>query len=438
MTMSYQTAPFNRLSCARNASACGFVLLGVLWCGAGAAHGDEMGLRQSVQSLIAATGLPLSSEPMLAAAPRTQAPAAPAAPAYKPAPLEINSVLVDTLQDGGEEEAADAALPEGVEVVRERYPNRRVKIERHVTLDDQGNYVNHGSWKMWDEAGNLVAEGQYDMGNRTGRWTRTLARNSSPLFNTVPFAQAQGPYMSQATYENGLLHGDWTIYDANQKPLSRIAFSQGHRHGPAILWHHGGQVIRQMTYSHGNLDGEVIELGDDGKLGKTAVYEDGRRVAQKVTNFPGTRNHETEAMYLFAKLVPKTPDNFWAARFAEYERTGEDQRHGPWRAWYENGQIKMQGEYQYDLPVGQFSWWHPNGQKYAEGQYVDGREHGVWRWWHENGQKWSQGEFRNGEQVCQWSRWSEDGLLEKQATHSGPPRTERTVVVETATSGNLQ
>ena len=39
-----------------------------------------------------------------------------------------------------------------IEVIRERYPNRSVKIEREVTQDAEGNYVNHGSWKMWDLA----------------------------------------------------------------------------------------------------------------------------------------------------------------------------------------------------------------------------------------------------------------------------------------------
>ena len=45
-----------------------------------------------------------------------------------------------------------------VETFTERYPNGNVKIERQVTLDADGNYVNHGAWKMYNAAGKVVAD----------------------------------------------------------------------------------------------------------------------------------------------------------------------------------------------------------------------------------------------------------------------------------------
>ena len=60
-------------------------------------------------------------------------------------------------------------------------PNGNVKIEREVTTDADGNYVNHGAWRMWDDAGKLVAEGRYEMGRRSGQWTRWWDRDESPL-----------------------------------------------------------------------------------------------------------------------------------------------------------------------------------------------------------------------------------------------------------------
>jgi hypothetical protein len=72
----------------------------------------------------------------------------------------------------------DPYLP--VEVIRERYPNGSVKIERGVALDADGNYMNHGMWKLWNEEGTLVAEGQYDMGERTGAWSKWHSRRDCP------------------------------------------------------------------------------------------------------------------------------------------------------------------------------------------------------------------------------------------------------------------
>src|SRR4029079_13842394 len=45
----------------------------------------------------------------------------------------------------------EVAKSAAVEVIQERYPNRSVKVERQVTQDTDGNYINHGAWTMWDE-----------------------------------------------------------------------------------------------------------------------------------------------------------------------------------------------------------------------------------------------------------------------------------------------
>ena len=65
---------------------------------------------------------------------------------------EVTTAEVDTSND--------------VETIRERYSNRAVKIEREVIRDDEDNYVNHGAWRMWDQAGNMFAKGQYEDGKR--------------------------------------------------------------------------------------------------------------------------------------------------------------------------------------------------------------------------------------------------------------------------------
>ena len=48
--------------------------------------------------------------------------------------------------------ASDGAVgAEGnVEPVTERYPNGKIKIERQVTKDAAGNYVNHGTYTRYD------------------------------------------------------------------------------------------------------------------------------------------------------------------------------------------------------------------------------------------------------------------------------------------------
>ena len=108
------------------------------------------------------------------------------------------------------------------EVIRERYPNRAVKIEREVTQDDEGNYVNHGSWKTWDLQGSLVAQGRYQHGQRFGVWNRWYRNSDVELLKTSPYSSFRGPFISQASFDSGRLSGKWTIQDSHRK------MSEGH------------------------------------------------------------------------------------------------------------------------------------------------------------------------------------------------------------------
>ena len=94
-----------------------------------------------------------------------------------------------------------AAVAPAVETIRERFPDGRLKIEREVTTDSAGNYVNHGTWRMWDAGGDLVAEGRYEMGRRTGHWMRRFHRDEAAVLSTAPFDQFEAPFVAKATFQ---------------------------------------------------------------------------------------------------------------------------------------------------------------------------------------------------------------------------------------------
>src|SRR5262245_42382882 len=78
------------------------------------------------------------------------------------------ALLSDTGAEGQGSYNADPSVMGEVEMVRERYPDGAIKIERQMTLDRDGNYVNHGGWKMFSTNGDVLAEGQYHFGQRVG------------------------------------------------------------------------------------------------------------------------------------------------------------------------------------------------------------------------------------------------------------------------------
>jgi antitoxin component YwqK of YwqJK toxin-antitoxin module len=334
-------------------------------------------------------------------------------------------VVSDTASESGAATAMAWDDPEAVEprseLIRERYPNRKIKVERQVIQDAQDNFVNHGKWKMWDPNGNIMAEGQFENGARKETWVRWLRGGESKLLATVPFRQFQAPFISQAKFENGQLNGRWTIYDAKQRKISEWNFADGQREGKWTWWYVNGRKMREIDYRNGDLDGHYRQWQPDGALTTDDTFQEGRKLARKLVYQKGSKTQkQSEGMHLYARIVPQSSDDWWNCELAKFVTEGKDEKHGQWTSWYPSNQKKLQGEFRNDVQVGTFTWWHPNGQIAAEGNYADGRQAGKWTWWHTNGQKSIQGEFAAGGPTSRWTWWKEDGKVAQRAdfTHS--------------------
>lgn len=322
---------------------------------------------------------------------------------------------------------------DGTEVIRERYDNRSVKVERSVTRDDDNNYINHGPWKMFNQAGNVIAEGQFEHGKRHGVWTRWHTAATLPaMFKQAPYNAYTAPFVSQATFDNGKLSGHWTIFDAKQRRASEFELSDGQRHGMSTWWYPNGEKMQEAFYRDGVVDGELVEWNDKGVAVTRDSYQDGRKLAPKTTFYDDnarrgrttvrtkTSRKKNEGMYLFATRAVKSADNWWEARPATYETVGADLLHGAWTEWYASGHEHVTGNYENDVQVGTFVSWYENGQVQAEGDFAEGKAHGHWTFWHSNGQKHAEGIFQHDKRVGEWSEWHDDGKLAKSHDYSQP------------------
>jgi antitoxin component YwqK of YwqJK toxin-antitoxin module len=319
-------------------------------------------------------------------------------------------------------DASDAASTgeQQSEVIKERFADGKVKIERETTQDAAGNYLNHGSWKMWDQRGNLVAQGQYRYGDRTGTWVRWYRSvKEAPLMGTTPYKEFAGPFVSQATFQNGQLNGYWTIYDGKLHKISQWRFVDGKRHGLSIWWHPGGRKMREIEFRDGDIDGHLVEWSPEGAAVTKETYQAGRKLAQKTSHYKDGKAKKSQGMYLFAKDAEKTSDDWWNCKLVATTKAGRDERHGPSTSWHASGQRQLEGTYEHDLQVGLFTWWHANGQKSLEGRYDQGKQDGRWTWWYGNGQKSIQGGYAKGNPTGRWTWWGEDGRVAQSADLSG-------------------
>ena len=312
---------------------------------------------------------------------------------------------------------------EGLEEIRQNFPDGTPQIIRYVAQDEQGNYYNEGPWRVFNQANpqEIVASGKYRQGRMHGQWRRQHDAGSGGLFATKPFDLYKGPFLSVATFYNGKLDGVWSIYDAYQRNIFEITYKDGVRDGTAIWWFPNRTKMREATFKNGLLHGEILAWDESEKLIRREEFVEGRRVVRNTTFYRG-KQKQTEDYFLDAQLIPEGEDDWWQAKPTPYLPRGSKVQNGPSTKWYENNQPKEKGQFKDGLQVGQFTWWHANGNKQIEGFYVDGKKNRLWTWWYENGMKQYEGVYKDDQPVGRWRSWHADGQLRKEEDFSLEPK----------------
>ncbi|MEZ6088878.1 MAG: hypothetical protein R3C05_12805 [Pirellulaceae bacterium] len=311
---------------------------------------------------------------------------------------------------------ADAEMVGG-ETIRERYENGAIKVERIVVQDENGNYVNHGPFKMFSPDGTLIAEGNFLMGTRNGTWRRVYATDEATLFTAYPYSEFKAPFVSQASFVADNLHGGWTITDAHGKTVSEIMFRDGLRHGQAVWNHPNGTRMYVANYNDGMLEGLMAEFNKDGQSLTEFTFRNGRRIEREVEHHKN-QQVKAELTYLSAQQSLKERDDWWNAKPAVYETVGKRLKHGAFVEYHANGQKKSSGTYEDGRLTGDFASWFDNGQRETQGQYTLGTASGSWTWWHENGMRRAEGSYANGTPDGAWTSWTPDGKVAKRQTYS--------------------
>ena len=301
------------------------------------------------------------------------------------------------------------------EIVRERYPDGKIKIVRTIAQDADGNYYNDGGWLMYDRQQRPIASGTYIRGAMEGDWERVHEPASGELFLQSPFNLYSGPYLSRANFVRNKIDGVWTISDKEGNLIFSITYQDGVRNGLASWFYPGDKKMREATFKDGVPHGIVLQWDQQGKMQRREQFVDGRKVIRKKSTYPN-QTVASERVFRDRKLSPQGSDNWWAAKPATFDRDGEEVQHGPVAEWYPNRQPKMTGRYVDGQRDGLFTWWHPSHNKKAEGSFSKGKRVGLWRYWHESGMKRSEGRFEDDRPDGLWREWNEDGRVVDERT----------------------
>jgi hypothetical protein len=123
---------------------------------------------------------------------------------------------------------------------------------------------------------------------------------------------------------------------------------------------------------------------------------------------------------VLAEARPPVGREQWCERLP----LGIDRRHGPYRAWYPDGRVKIEGQFVNGRKAGRWVFWHGNGilngkgVKREEGEFREGREHGRWTRWRDSDITLEEGEYRDGVRHGLWRRYSVLGIKEAEGQYS--------------------
>ncbi len=191
----------------------------------------------------------------------------------------------------------------------------------------------------------------------------------------------------------GMKQGKWKFFYPNGVIRLEGEYKNDTKHGYFKEYSEDGNLLLTSKYIDGILQEDVAELV---KLEiKTEYYSDGnvKIVASYKNDVPeGIRREYSQEGEIIKGYVFKKGSVVGEGIIDE-----EGIKDGPWKEYFNNGDLKSTGTYDKGKRIGEWKFWHPNGQMEQIGSYNnDGKEAGTWAWDYPTGDLLREASYYNG------------------------------------------
>ena len=87
-------------------------------------------------------------------------------------------------------------------------------------------------------------------------------------------------------------------------------------------------------------------------------------------------------------------------------------KHGPWKGYFEDGSLRYEGQFDHDMPYGEFMYYYQGGKPKAVSYFYDDGKRTRTRIFHENGRLLAEGNYLGQEKDSTWNYYSDfDGVM---------------------------
>jgi antitoxin component YwqK of YwqJK toxin-antitoxin module len=143
-----------------------------------------------------------------------------------------------------------------------------------------------GPFTLYDELGRATEEGFMRNGMLDGelrifargriaaryRYREGVRHGAAQLYNEA------GDMIAEGTYQNDLHHGEWAYFDDRGNVARRVLYSAGDLQGRAVAFYASGKPREFCDYNNGLRDGEMLTYSEQGKLIDRRYFRAGRPV----------------------------------------------------------------------------------------------------------------------------------------------------------------
>lgn len=231
-----------------------------------------------------------------------------------------------------------------LQMQHEYYPNGRIK--REVSFRDGKR---EGTWREFDEHGNVVSSQIYKNGRltqsgvmdtdgtRRGEWVELYPDST---------IRAQGLFL------NGKRSGEWKYFFPGGKLEQSGNYKDGKLDGTWTWYDDLGRVIKQEDFLDGVPEGKYVEYDELGNMIASGSYFDGMKTG---------------------KWKEQSGDILFEGEYRNGQQTGE------WFAYDSKGKVRFRGSFKGGYPDGEHFYYYPNGRLREVQSYSGGMRNGVWK-----------------------------------------------------------
>ncbi len=268
-----------------------------------------------------------------------------------------------------------------------------------VPIDTLGKGKEQGTgYEYADDDGRVTAVVQYRNGFIAGR----ERVNRKDKFN-----QKQGlwryfyPTMvakEEGRYKNDKKHGYWKTYDEEGNLLETLKYEDGILiPDPEELakldikreYHPNAQVKSVGSYNKGVKEGVHREYSMEGEVTGAKIYSKGKVIGEGIVDAEGRRQGPWKEFYQTGEL--RSEGNY-----------KKGLREGDWIFYYRDGKEEQRGGYYRGKPEGDWKWTYNNGQTWREESFIEGLEEGLAIEYNDTGKVVSKGNYLSGEREGEW------------------------------------